>query len=238
MRPARCRHGRRGGRYGRRRVGVASWRIMSPDTPRAVSEQWRKRDRPRTCTHCAPVVRIGYGWRACAVSIGCLPLSRCAVAAASMPHLARPPIPQPYDVTLAPTGNAALDQALHDSSTLVSLQKTAPVGAFAPDGAGPPGPRHGCHTRAAQLRLLQGAGHADDRRPAAGRSRPARTIDHAPAKPPVPVTCDFELGPAIPPGQGRHPGRGAAGRRAPSWGCTPAQPARGGGCAGGAGPHC
>jgi translocation and assembly module TamA len=38
--------------------------------------------------------------------------------------------PQPYQVALAPTGNAALDQALHDSSTLVSLEKTGPVGPF------------------------------------------------------------------------------------------------------------
>jgi translocation and assembly module TamA len=39
--------------------------------------------------------------------------------------------PQPYDVTLKPTGNAALDGALRDSANLVSLQKTAPAGGFA-----------------------------------------------------------------------------------------------------------
>lgn len=39
--------------------------------------------------------------------------------------------PQPYAVTIQPTGNAALDTALHDSSTLVSLRESAPVGAFA-----------------------------------------------------------------------------------------------------------
>ena len=39
--------------------------------------------------------------------------------------------PQPYTVTIAPTGNAALDQALKDSSNLVSLREKAPVGPFA-----------------------------------------------------------------------------------------------------------
>jgi translocation and assembly module TamA len=39
--------------------------------------------------------------------------------------------PQPYRVTLKPTGNSALDQALHDASQLVSLRENAPAGAFA-----------------------------------------------------------------------------------------------------------
>src|SRR5689334_21437058 len=39
--------------------------------------------------------------------------------------------PQPYAVTLKPTGNAALDQALHDASQLVSLRQKAPVVPFA-----------------------------------------------------------------------------------------------------------
>jgi translocation and assembly module TamA len=39
--------------------------------------------------------------------------------------------PQPYAVTLQPTGNAALDQALHDSSQLESLRDKAPAGPFA-----------------------------------------------------------------------------------------------------------
>jgi translocation and assembly module TamA len=39
--------------------------------------------------------------------------------------------PLPYQTTLAPTGDAALDQALHDSSTLIALQTNAPVGPFA-----------------------------------------------------------------------------------------------------------
>ncbi len=39
--------------------------------------------------------------------------------------------PQPYKVTIGPTGQAAIDKAAHDSSTLISLHDTAPVGAFA-----------------------------------------------------------------------------------------------------------
>jgi translocation and assembly module TamA len=39
--------------------------------------------------------------------------------------------PQPYAVTLQSTGNKALDGALHDASSLISLQDKTPVGGFA-----------------------------------------------------------------------------------------------------------
>ena len=39
--------------------------------------------------------------------------------------------PQPYEVTLKPTGNTALDQALHDASQLDVAAEKAPVGPFA-----------------------------------------------------------------------------------------------------------
>ena len=39
--------------------------------------------------------------------------------------------PQPYSVTLKPTGNKPMDSALHDASSLISLQEKAPVGGFA-----------------------------------------------------------------------------------------------------------
>lgn len=39
--------------------------------------------------------------------------------------------PQPYTVAIAPTGDAALDQALKDSSNLLTLRESAPVGPFA-----------------------------------------------------------------------------------------------------------
>ena len=43
----------------------------------------------------------------------------------------QPPIRSRYSVTLKPTGNKTLDSALHDSSSLISLQDKAPVGGFA-----------------------------------------------------------------------------------------------------------
>ena len=39
--------------------------------------------------------------------------------------------PQPYTVEIAPSGDKGLDQALQDSSNLVSLRESAPVGPFA-----------------------------------------------------------------------------------------------------------
>jgi translocation and assembly module TamA len=39
--------------------------------------------------------------------------------------------PQPYTVSLAPTGDTAVDAAIKDSSTLNTLEKSAPVGPFA-----------------------------------------------------------------------------------------------------------
>ncbi len=39
--------------------------------------------------------------------------------------------PQPYTVEIAPTGDAALDGAIRDSATLVTLRERAPVGPFA-----------------------------------------------------------------------------------------------------------
>lgn len=52
-----------------------------------------------------------------------------AVLSRSVPTLGADP--QPYSVTLKPTGNKALDGALHDASSLISLQEKAPVGGFA-----------------------------------------------------------------------------------------------------------
>lgn len=39
--------------------------------------------------------------------------------------------PQAYEVTIAPSGDTGLDQAAQDSSTLISLRESAPVGPFA-----------------------------------------------------------------------------------------------------------
>lgn len=102
--------------------------------------------------------------------------------------------PQPYDVKLAPTGNAALDKALHDTSSLVSLQKTAPVGGFAlTERARQDLDRfttalHSFGYYKARIILTIDGRSLDD-------PTLADVIDHAPANPPAPVTARFDLGP-------------------------------------------
>ena len=61
-------------------------------------------------------------WLALIAIVVALPLGPSALRAAD---------PQPYKVTVKPTGDAAIDTAAHDSSTLVSLHDSAPVGPFA-----------------------------------------------------------------------------------------------------------
>ena len=58
-------------------------------------------------------------------------LALLATAGGLVQPVARAADPQPYDVTIAPTGDGAIDGALRDSSTLVSLRTSAPVGPFA-----------------------------------------------------------------------------------------------------------
>src|SRR6476619_8189061 len=58
-----------------------------------------------------------------------LPLILVAILSRSVPTLGADP--QPYSVTLKPTGNKAMDSALRDASSLISLQEKAPVGGFA-----------------------------------------------------------------------------------------------------------
>jgi len=66
---------------------------------------------------------------------GMSPYRRAALLAAALAVLhgaaAGAADPQPYTVEIAPSGDAALDQALKDSSNLVSLRESAPVGPFA-----------------------------------------------------------------------------------------------------------
>ncbi len=54
-----------------------------------------------------------------------------AATALAVQPAARAADPQPYQVTIAPTGDAAIDGALRDSSTLIALRQSAPVGPFA-----------------------------------------------------------------------------------------------------------
>jgi translocation and assembly module TamA len=102
--------------------------------------------------------------------------------------------PQPYDVDLKPTGQDALDAALKGSSTLISLQKSAPVGGFA------------LTERARQdagrfTTALQSFGYykATVTTTIGGHNLDDPTlpsfIDSAPASPPLKVAVSFDLGP-------------------------------------------
>ncbi len=59
------------------------------------------------------------------------PLMALAAAAVLSQPAARAADPQPYAVTFAPTGDAAIDAALKSSATLDSLRTSAPAGPFA-----------------------------------------------------------------------------------------------------------
>jgi translocation and assembly module TamA len=50
---------------------------------------------------------------------------------AAAPSVSRAADPQPYTVELKATGDTALDAAMHDSATLISLKDKSPVGGFA-----------------------------------------------------------------------------------------------------------
>jgi translocation and assembly module TamA len=102
--------------------------------------------------------------------------------------------PQPYTVTLKPTGDGALDAALQGSSTLISLQKSAPVAGFAlTERARQDVDRfetalHSFGYYKATVVTTIGGHKLDD------PSLPA-TIDSAPANPPLAVVVSFDLGP-------------------------------------------
>jgi translocation and assembly module TamA len=127
-------------------------------------------------------------------------LSLLGFLAASGSSSLRAADPQPYDVTLKPTNDSALDIALHDSSSLIALRESAPVGGFA------------LAERARQDRqrfetALHSFGYY--------KSKTAVTIDghdlddpglpaildQAPANPPVPIVANFDLGPRFELGQ-------------------------------------
>jgi translocation and assembly module TamA len=102
--------------------------------------------------------------------------------------------PQPYTVSIGKTGNAALDRALHDASTLVSLEKVAPVGPFAlierarNDHGRFVGVLHsfGYYKGSVDV-TIAGHGLPDPNLPG--------LLQRAPAKPPVEVEVEAKLGP-------------------------------------------
>ena len=112
----------------------------------------------------------------------------------TMPHVGLAADPQPYEVVLAPTGNGALDKVLHDTSSLIALQKTAPVGGFAlterarQDLGRFTTALHSYGYYKAQIVLTIDGHGLDD-------PNLTERIDRAPASPPLPVDVRFDLGP-------------------------------------------
>ena len=108
--------------------------------------------------------------------------------------------PQPYEVTLKPTGQSALDQAVHDASQLVALREKAPVGPFALVTRA----RDDTNRFATALHSF-GYYKASVTLTIDGHSLEDPTLpdllDKSPAKPPVPVVVSFDLGPQFHLGQ-------------------------------------
>ncbi len=102
--------------------------------------------------------------------------------------------PQPYAVSLAPTHQSSLDAALHDASTLISLQKKAPVGGFALVQRA-----KGDLTRFQKVLFSFGYYKGQVTLTIDGHSLDDPTlpdvINRAPTKPPLPIKAAFNLGP-------------------------------------------
>lgn len=108
--------------------------------------------------------------------------------------------PQPYTVTLAETGDEALDQILTDSSNLISLNESAPVGAFALVA----------RAREDEERLTTALHSQGYYQPKISITIAKRkiddpgifdTIEYSPTKPPIEVQINIELGPLFKLGQ-------------------------------------
>lgn len=109
------------------------------------------------------------------------------------PLNARAADPQPYTVELRPTGDADLDAAVKDSSTLLSLKDKTPVGGFALI-------QRAKDDAARFQEAAQAFGYYDSTVTVTLDERPiddptlVDAIDHAPAAPPMPVTVALALG--------------------------------------------
>lgn len=124
------------------------------------------------------------------LALFCLLLAPCFLPGGT----ARAADPQPYEVTLAPSGDDALDAAARDSATLLALRESAPVGPFALIG----------RARTDRTRLLTalhsfGYYKGTVTMRIAGRDLDdpglADVLDAAPADPPVKVDIAFARGP-------------------------------------------
>ncbi len=133
--------------------------------------------------------------RSPALSIRGLPWA-LAILAGLIPPGSRAADPQPYDVVLTPTGDAILDGAVRDSSSLVSLRDNAPVGPFALV-------QRALDDSARFQQALNGLGYYKGRVSVTiggtSISDPAliARIDAAPAAPPLPVVVTLDRGPVF-----------------------------------------
>ena len=132
-------------------------------------------------------------WRA---ALLCVALALCGGPA----HRAEAADPQPYEVVIKPTGISPLDAAVRDSSTLISLRESAPVGGFA------------LMERARQdvarfESALQGLGYYKGQVAVTVGGRPMTdpglpdAIERMPAEPPVSVVVEIQPGPLFQLGQ-------------------------------------
>lgn len=117
-----------------------------------------------------------------------------ALAIAIMGPVSRAADPQPYQVTIDKTGNAALDKALNDSSNLVSLLKTAPVGPFALIGRAR-GDLPRFQTALRSFGYYKGSASITIAGQPLDDPNLPDQLARAPANPPVPVKVSITLGP-------------------------------------------
>ena len=126
--------------------------------------------------------------------VGAILLLSCVLLVGASRQSALAADPQPYALSLQPTGNSALDTALHDSSSLISLQDKAPVAGFAlvqrarqdVDAFTTALHSFGYYKAAVQVTI--------DGRPIDDPTLPD-LIARAPDKPKLPVKATFTLGP-------------------------------------------
>lgn len=117
-----------------------------------------------------------------------------AVLIGLLPPALKAADPQPYEVTLTPTGIGPLDTAIQDSSTLISLRESSPVGGFAlverarQDVQRFESALHGLGFYQGQVNMTIGG------RPISDPALPD-LIQQAPASPPLPVTVRVDPGP-------------------------------------------
>lgn len=160
------------------------------------AEQWRNRDRLADDDGSIRAIAMPMRpyWISPRAVTRWFALALIALLVTSGSRSPRAADPQPYVVALKPTGNAALDSALHDTSSLISLRESAPVGDFALTERA----REDAQRFEAALHSF---GYYKSKVSITVEGQPLgdpavlTTLDRAPSSPPVPVVVSFDLGP-------------------------------------------